>query len=79
MDRAAKVRLKLDCGALPLTRPAKIWGAPGDGKPCSACDELILPDEIRYEFDGNTPTVWLHIACFRFWDAELRRRESQAH
>ena len=75
MDAAARIRLGLDTGRLPTSKPDKLFGGHGNGEPCSACDEPIFPAQVQYEFDvPDLGTFRFHIGCLGLWEAELLRR-----
>jgi hypothetical protein len=75
MGLADEIRLKIDRGELPATKPPKLWGGFGHFEDCSACGDPIFPAQIRYEFKiDEDDVVRLHIGCFGLWGAELRRR-----
>jgi hypothetical protein len=74
MGLVDEIRLKIESGELPGTRPPKLWGGFGHFEDCSACAGPIFPAQIRYEFGIDEDVVRLHIGCFGLWDAERRRR-----
>ena len=46
---AEMVRDKIDAGALPLDRPAKLWAGQGSGGSCAACDQPTLSSQVEFE------------------------------
>jgi hypothetical protein len=78
MDHASLHRLirqKLDDGRLPHNSIPRVWGGPGGGELCDACEEPIPKDRLimegisRY---GGRLGVQFHVQCFSLWD-EMRR------
>jgi hypothetical protein len=78
------IKCKLESGLLPYNSIPRIWGAPGTGETCDACDRAVeqhemvmegisLADgvEARHVSDRRRP-LQLHVRCFYFWDAERR-------
>ena len=75
MGIADTIRLKLDAGLLPRSKPEKLYGGHGDLSICSACDQPILPAQIQYEFDLlDQGTFRFHVGCLGLWEAELSKR-----
>jgi len=71
---AEKLRVRLDAGTLPTTRPRFIWAWPGAGETCSACDQPIAAGQGMYEVDWNEKAYGFHPACYGLWRDELIRR-----
>ena len=69
------IREKLADGRLPLNSIPRVWGGPGAGETCNACETIVTKDEIIMEgislADGPRP-LQLHVKCFQLWDAERR-------
>ena len=68
------IRQKLADGRLPLNSIPRIWGGPGAGEPCDACEERIAVPALVMEgiaLGGHSP-LQLHVRCFYVWDAERR-------
>jgi hypothetical protein len=68
------IQAKLNDGRLPHNSIPRIWGGPGNGESCDACEVAVTPPEfimegIAAEGGGG---VQFHVRCFYLWDA-LRR------
>jgi hypothetical protein len=69
------IERKLDDGRLPHNSIPRLWGGPGDGEECDACEEPIPKNQLIMEgisLDGNRRLVQFHVACFYLWD-EVRK------
>lgn len=69
------IRQKLADGRLPLNSIPRVWGGPGDGETCDACEKVVKKDEFIIEgigVEGSRHPIQLHVACFRYWDEERR-------
>ena len=78
------IRAKLEQGVLPYNSIPRVWGAPGAGETCDACERVIEPPELVMEgitlADGSRPLevhdrrrpLQLHVLCFYLWDRERR-------
>jgi hypothetical protein len=66
-----------DAGRLPTHPSNHMFAGYGTGLPCAACDELIQPDEVEYEFDTDHGAFPLHLGCAGLWQAECRRRRTR--
>src|SRR5262245_28284786 len=65
------VRQKLRNGRLPSKRAASIFGRPGAGGRCGACNRELRSTQLVMElptFDGRV--LFVHGDCFIVWDAE---------
>jgi len=77
MDEASVrllIRQKLADGRLPHDHIPRVWGGPGNGEICDACDQKIERSALVMEgiaVDGRKP-LQLHVACFHLWDSERR-------
>ena len=53
-----------------------MWGGPGNGEICDACERIVAKDEWVMEgislAEGRKP-LQLHVECFHLWDQERRR------
>ena len=72
------IRQKLADGRLPRNGVPKVWGVPGSGEQCHACDELVAKSDFLMEgpvLSGGRAArhVQLHVLCFHVWDDERRR------
>ena len=68
------IRQKLRDGRLPSKRVASIFGGPGAGGRCGACNRELRSTQLVMElpmFDGHVHFV--HGDCFSVWDAERVR------
>jgi hypothetical protein len=78
-----KVRSAIRTGTLPDSRPERMWGGPGDGTPCGACDKPLNCDEIGFELQftragtSSPACVQFHVQCYAAWDHELRDRAAR--
>lgn len=69
----ALIRAKTADGSLPGIALRHVWGGPGQGKPCVACDDLIRKDQQEIGGEHNTLVVApFHVRCFHLWDSERR-------
>ena len=69
------IRAKLVDGRLPVNSIPRVWGGPGNGETCDACEQIVTKDEFVMEgigVEGSRQPLQLHVACFRFWDEERR-------
>jgi hypothetical protein len=75
------IRQKLQTGALPRNSIPRIWGGPGSGEICDACDSVIPPhDEWVMEGIGLPPDrtpLQLHVECFHLGERERRALSGQ--
>ena len=73
------IRGKLADGRLPLNSISRIWGGPGKGESCSACDGIVTKGEFVIEgislAVGQRP-LQLHVRCFWLWESELWRQSA---
>jgi hypothetical protein len=68
------IQRKLDDGRLPHNSIPRIWGGPGDGEACDACEEIVPTNQLLMEgiaIDQRRP-VQFHVKCFYLWD-EMRK------
>jgi hypothetical protein len=67
------IREKLASGRLPHDSIPRIWGGPGQGEMCDACDEVITKPQMLMEGISETgPGIQMHVQCFYVWDAERK-------
>ena len=75
------IRHKLATAALPMNSIPRIWGGPGNGEACDACELIVTKDELIIEgislADGRKP-LQLHVECFHLWELERRAAASGA-
>ena len=67
------IRHKLQTGVLPHNSIPRVWGGPGNGETCDACESVITKDEWVIEgislAEGRKP-LQLHSECFHLWERE---------
>ena len=67
------IRHKLANGTLPTNSIPRVWGGPGNGESCDACEIIITKDEWVIEgislAEGRKP-LQLHVECFHLWELE---------
>ena len=71
----ALIRAKIADGSLPAMALRHVWGGPGQGKPCVACDETIPKGE--HEIGGERAPLVVapfHVRCLLLWDSERRKQ-----
>ena len=69
------IRQKLADGRLPHDSIPRIWGGPGAGESCDACDEPVVKTQMIMEgvsASVNGESVQFHVSCFQLWDAERK-------
>jgi hypothetical protein len=69
------IQRKLDDGRLPHNSIPRVWGGPGNGEACDACEEPIPKNQLIMEgisLDGGQGPVQFHVKCFYLWD-EVRQ------
>jgi hypothetical protein len=67
------IRQKLRDGTLPYNSIPRVWGGPGNGEACDACDGIITKDELVIEgiaLAGGRKPLQLHAECFHLWEIE---------
>ena len=65
------VRAKLADGRLPHNSIPRVWGGPGNGEACDAC-EMTIP-QTAFIIEGISATgigIQFHVECFWLWDSE---------
>ena len=72
------ITAKLDEGTLPSEGMPRVWGGPGSGQPCDACEKIITNVDLEIEgIRSEGGTVRFHVKCFQVWDAERREEGHQ--
>ena len=69
------ILIKLADGRLPLNRIPRVWGGPGNGETCTACERIVTPHEFVMEgisLAGGKIPLQLHVKCFWIWEEERR-------
>ena len=65
------IRQKLADGRLPHNSIPRVWGGPGNGESCQACEEGISQSEFIIEgISENGRGIQFHVECFYIWDSE---------
>ena len=65
------IREKVLDGRLPVEPMPRVWGGPGNGETCSACDEKAEKSDLVIE--GRTErnqVVFFHPKCFYVWETQ---------
>ena len=65
------IREKLTDGRLPSDPMPRVWGGPGHGETCGACDAKVEKPQLVIE--GLTEeglTTFFHTQCFYVWEQE---------
>jgi hypothetical protein len=67
------IREKLGDDRLPHNGIPHVWGGPGNGESCDACEETIPKSQMIIEGAGaDGRGVQFHVMCFYVWDAERK-------
>jgi hypothetical protein len=75
----AKARALIDGGHMPTTLPARTWGGPGNGAPCSVCGVAIGQREVDIELElaptnaSKATNHHFHVGCLFVLERELRQ------
>ena len=67
------IRHKLETGVLPMNSIPRVWGGPGSGEICDACEVPITKDQWVIEgisLAGGRKPLQLHAECFHLWERE---------
>ena len=65
------IKAKLADGRLPHDSIPRIWGGPGKGEICDACDQIITKPQMLMEGIGEGGGgIQMHVQCFWIWDLE---------
>jgi hypothetical protein len=65
------IATKLADGRLPQNSIPRVWGGPGHGETCRACDEVVPPGQLLMEgisIDATQIGIQFHVKCFYLWD-----------
>ena len=72
-----KAREAIGSGALPTSKPDRMFGGPGSNVACAVCGEPVTNDQMEFEIEfnrhGTTPSLdryYLHPRCFAAWEFE---------
>jgi hypothetical protein len=71
------IRGRLADGRLPLNSISRVWGGPGNGESCNACDGIVTKGEFVIEgisLAGGPRPLQLHVQCFWLWESERGRQ-----
>ena len=69
------IQQKLQDGRLPHDSIPRVWGGPGAGEACDACEETI--NKSQFVMEGMSTAqdqrgIQMHVACFQLWDQERK-------
>ena len=67
------IREKLADGRLPHDSIPRVWGGPGAGEMCDACDEIVSKAQMIMEgisIASEGKGIQFHVRCLHLWDAE---------
>jgi hypothetical protein len=64
------IRKMLWDGRLPYTRPAMVYGGPGDGERCAVCGKATVSTQLVMVIPDASGAKVLHLDadCFQLWD-----------
>jgi len=65
------IRAKIADGRLPAEPMPRVWGGPGNGETCDACDQKV--EKSGFVIEGRTEqgrSVVFHPRCFYTWQQE---------
>jgi hypothetical protein len=66
----ALIRAKLADGRLSRANLPRVWGEPGKGETCIACDEVIAKSNFVIEGVEGLPAAQFQVRRFYVWDTE---------
>ena len=67
------MRAKLADGRLPHDSIPRIWGGPGFGEMCDACEGTIRKPQMVMEGISEVGRgIQMHVECFYMWDQERK-------
>jgi hypothetical protein len=77
----ARIRRCIDEEWLPVFLPGRITAGYGSGLKCHACDQPIVPSEIKYDVQdpGNAARLRFHLGCYVLWQTECVKRIRTEH
>jgi hypothetical protein len=83
MDKALVqelVRVRLKDHRLPLGRAVGIRETQGDGRECTACDEVIRRKQraVTIMMSREWMSAFLHVDCYEVWDARQANIHGEA-
>jgi hypothetical protein len=72
--RVSYLRWKLCTGRLPSASAPRIYGAPGIGGDCDACDQLLEHTQLvmSVPWPSQKTFAHLHADCYMLWERERR-------
>ena len=72
----AIIQEKLEAGDLPEASAPALYGAPGIGQHCDACDKVLSPTQLVMSVPRPSRKTFahLHADCFMAWNAVRRSR-----
>lgn len=67
------IQAKLADGRLPREPMPRVWGGPGMGETCAACEEKVEKPGLVIEgwTESGRITIF-HVRCFYVWEKERR-------
>lgn len=76
----AKARQLMKSGKVPRRLPARRWGGPGSGTPCTLCGAPVKEDEVGFEIEfgcdgAGASNHDFHGRCLDALELELRESE----
>jgi len=76
---SALIAAKLASGKLPYNSIPRVWGGPGNGESCDACEQIITSSELIMEGIASEGGggIQFHVRCFYLWDT-LRRASAES-
>ena len=69
----ALIRRKLADGRLPQNSIPRVWGKPGRGETCDACNQKVGENQFVMEAvstDLTKRALQFHVECLYLWDTE---------
>jgi hypothetical protein len=74
----------IESGRIPAHRTSRMWGGQGQGEFCAVCLMQISPPTLGYELEfadaaDGAATHFLHLPCYRAWEAECTTSNEKTH
>jgi hypothetical protein len=71
---------KVEAGLLPEAGAPIVYGEPGAGGRCAACDDVLAPTQLMMsvQWPSRGTSAHLHADCFMAWNAVRRSRAALA-
>ena len=68
---------KLQDGRLPRNSVPRVYGGPGNGETCDACELPMMKEQMAIQgialAAGGGRPMQLHATCFQIWESERRK------